>query len=299
MEHYSKVTMKRTSEALQSRKGARGASNLWPSSRVTMGRAGPPGPTSVPLLASLPAPVVEQLLDGSRVLHCAVDQELISEGREVDGLFFILAGQFEARLPGGNVRAGAGTILGEELFLSDNRASRTVNCHSPGEVLEIRAATVRRVVAENPGGIRPLIAGIRLRLANELLVQHPFSILKSAQQGWLARRLALTAVPRGRRLITQGQQVQDLHLLVHGEVQATCCGRSIRQVRRWGTFGKHSLLEMVPSRVTFTATAYSWLLRLDRRSLHQASLWCPAVREFYASMSTTGGLPQLSRQGRR
>jgi signal transduction histidine kinase len=158
----------------------------------------PPEPTGaapggIPLLAELPAELLEEVARGARRLRLPAGRVVIHEGAPGDGLYLLVAGELEVtRRCGGQevVLAvfGPGALLGEMSLLERSPRSASVRTTRDSELLAIESADFQALLERSPALSSILLRTVllRLRSTEASLIQHA----KLASLGTLTAGLA-------------------------------------------------------------------------------------------------------------
>jgi NTE family protein len=107
-------------------------------------------------LALLDTSQLESFLDYVELLHCPQSQTLFREGQPGDSMFLILEGQFRVYFKQRNGEViflrmlDAGEAFGEIALLNQVPRSASIEATKPSLLIKISAASLKRLVSEQP-----------------------------------------------------------------------------------------------------------------------------------------------------
>ncbi|MDX8410137.1 MAG: cyclic nucleotide-binding domain-containing protein [Mariprofundales bacterium] len=231
-----------------------------------------------PLLEDV-SPVHLRVLEAScRVFSLAKGVELIREGDEPDGLYFVISGSFaitkmrkEKRLV--VTTLAPGDVFGEYGLMRDKTRYAGVVAACDSKVAHVAYSAVRQVIEVNQPLRERLTELMNGRIISTFFRAHPvFSSLNDAQMQELRPLIALKSLKTGQRLIEHGQKIHAIYLIVSGEIamEAESSDGEVMlvDIRRDGGFiGEISYCNKKANFGTATAICSSDVLVLDDAAL--------------------------------
>jgi len=231
-----------------------------------------------PILESI-SPVHLRILESScRVFSLVKGVELIREGDEPDGLYFVIEGEFAITKMRKDKRLliakiGQGEVFGEYGLLRDKTRYAGVIAASDAKVAHVAYSAIRQVVEVNKELQKRLTNLMDLRIVNTFFHAHPvFSSLNDQDRRGLQELISLRSLKTGKRLIEHGEKLDVIYLVVSGEIalEAEDSGGAVMlvDIRRDGSFvGDIAFCNKKPNFGTATAICESDLLVLDQAVL--------------------------------
>jgi len=233
---------------------------------------------SFPILKDI-SPVHLRILEAScRVFNLVKGVELIREGDEPDGLYFVIEGEFaitkmrkEKRLL--IAKIGQGEVFGEYGLLRDKTRYAGVIAASDAKVAHVAYSAIRQVVEVNKELQQRLKQLMDIRIVNTFFHAHPvFSSLDSTNRHTLQEMISLRSLKTGKRLIEHGEKLNAIYLIVSGEIALEAEDSSgavmMVDIRRDGAFvGDIAFCNKKPNFGTATAICESDLLVLDQAAM--------------------------------
>jgi len=228
-----------------------------------------------PILEGI-SPVHLRILESScRVFSLVKGVELIREGDEPDGIYFVIEGEFaitkmrkEKRLL--IAKIGQGEVFGEYGLLRDKTRYAGVIAASDAKVAHVAYSAIRQVVEVNKELQQRLKNIMDIRIVNTFFHAHPvFSSLDDKARSLLQKMISLRSFKTGKRLIEHGEKLNAIYLVVSGEIalEAEDSGGDVMlvDIRRDGAFvGDIAFCNRKPNFGTATAICESDLLVLDQ-----------------------------------
>jgi len=231
-----------------------------------------------PILEGI-SPVHLRILEAScRVFSLAKGVELIREGDEPDGIYFVIKGEFaitkmrkEKRLL--IARINEGEVFGEYGLLRDKTRYAGVIAASDAKVAHVAYSAIRQVVEVNKELQQRLKRLMNIRIVNTFFHAHPvFSSLDDKHRNILQQLISLRSLKTGKRLIEHGERIDAIYLVVSGEIALEAEDGSgdvmLVDIRRDGSFvGDIAFCNKKPNFGTATAICESDLLVLDQTAM--------------------------------
>lgn len=227
------------------------------------------------------SPVHLRVLESScRVFSLVKGVELIREGDEPDGLYFIIEGEFaitkmrrEKRLLVATI--GKGEVFGEYGLLHDKTRYAGVVTTRDSKVAHVAYSAVRQVTEVDRALQQRLTELMNYRIVDTFFHAHPiFSSLSREQRQSLQRLITLKTLKTGERLIEHGQRLDAVYLVVSGEiaVEAEDADGAVMLVdirRDGGLVGEIPFCNKKPNFGTATAMCESDVLVLDQAAMEK------------------------------
>ena len=234
-------------------------------------------PKRFPILNGL-SPVHLRVLESScRVFSLAKGVELIREGDEPDGLYFVIEGRFaitKTRKEKRKVVAtlGAGEIFGEYGLMRDKTRYAGVLAASDAKVAHVAYSAVRQVIEVDKGLRERLTELMNSRIIDTFFRAHPvFCTLNEEQMERLRALIALKSLKTGEKLVRHGEKLDAIYLIVSGEMALEAEGADavmLVDIRRDGGFvGEIAFCNKKPHFGTATAICETDVLVLDERAM--------------------------------
>ncbi|MDX8413569.1 MAG: cyclic nucleotide-binding domain-containing protein [Mariprofundales bacterium] len=240
-----------------------------------------------PLLNNI-SPVHLRILESScRVFSLVKGVELIREGDEPDGLYFVIEGEFAITKMRKDKRLliakiGQGEVFGEYGLLRDKTRYAGVIAASDAKVAHVAYSAIRQVVEVNKELQKRLTSLMDLRIVNTFFHAHPvFSSLNDTDRLGLQELISLRSLKTGKRLIEHGEKLEVIYLVVSGEIALEAEDSSgavmLVDIRRDGTFvGDIAFCNKKPNFGTATAICESDLLVFDQAVLDKIKVIHPS-----------------------
>jgi len=230
---------------------------------------------SFPILKDI-SPVHLRILESScRVFSLVKGVELIREGDEPDGIYFVIEGEFaitkmrrEKRLL--IAKIGQGEVFGEYGLLRDKTRYAGVIAACDSKVAHVAYSAIRQVVEVNNDLKKRLRLLMDKRIVSTFFHAHPvFNSLDTEQREMLQEMISLRSLKTGKRLIEHGEKLDAIYLVVSGEIALEAEDSSgevmLVDIRRDGAFvGDIAYCNKKPNFGTATAICESDVLVLDQ-----------------------------------
>ncbi|MDQ6963954.1 MAG: cyclic nucleotide-binding domain-containing protein [Mariprofundales bacterium] len=250
---------------------------------------------SFPVLEGV-SPVHLRILESScRLFSLVKGVELIREGDEPDGIYFVVEGEFAITKMRKEKRVliakiGQGELFGEYGLLRDKTRYAGVIAASDAKVAHVAYSAIRQVVEVNKMLQDRLTQIMNSRIVNTFFHAHPiFSSLAERDRVMLQEMISLRSLKTGQRLINHGERIEAIYLVVSGEIalEAEDSGGDVMlvDIRRDGSFvGDIAFCNKRPNFGTATAICETDLLVLDRAVLEKIKELHPSG---YTALMTT------------
>ncbi|MDQ6950822.1 MAG: cyclic nucleotide-binding domain-containing protein [Mariprofundales bacterium] len=231
-----------------------------------------------PLLEGV-SPVHLRILEAScRVFNLAKGVELIREGDEPDGLYFVVSGNFaiikkrkEKQMVITTICQG--DVFGEYGLIRDKTRYAGVVAIDDAKVAHVAYSAVRQVVEVNQSLRERLTELMNSRIVTTFFRAHPtFGSLDEKQMAQFRPLIQLKALKTGAKLITHGEKLDRIYLIISGEVALEAEGADgsvmLVDIRRDGGFlGEISFCNKKANFGTATAICKTDVLELNDAAL--------------------------------
>jgi CRP-like cAMP-binding protein len=236
-------------------------------------------------------------LAGGMVLHrVPAGEAVIREGEEGTSFYVVASGRFavvKRDEVGGAVvlaRLGEGEFFGEMALLSGTARAATVRAEQDGEVLELRADVLLRIVRQHPHVAQSLRRFYRQRLlANAMAVSPIFRPFQRGERKLIMERFRARDVAAGETVIREGDPSDGLYVVLEGavDVRKRKDGQEVvvGHLREGDLFGEMSCLRKAPASATVVVSRAGTLLRLPRRDFDELVVTYPQILELVATLS--------------
>lgn len=181
-----------------------------------------------PLLAALPAEVVNDWLGGGRQRAVALGDVLFEIGSPGNNAYFVRSGRVRVlrKASGGKEvtlgRYEAGDLFGEYALLPPGKNTATCRMASAGELVELPLEPIRAAIASRPEIHRHLKRWLRLHaLLSHLRDRSFLGFISATSLLPLLDRLESMAFPEGRTLQTDGLSADRWFVIVKGQARMT------------------------------------------------------------------------------
>ncbi len=172
--------------------------------------------TRVPLFRDFDAATVAELMTLLRAQAVRPGAVISGEGERAAAMYFVVAGEVEAQLPGGNLRFGTGDFFGELALLHETMRAATIVALRKTRILTLSVDDFDRLLRRHPG-LKALIHAAAAARAHEI-----------AQAGGILAgrdRCGARRERRRRRLSPRAACVADAGAFLGREAQRVRCGR--------------------------------------------------------------------------
>lgn len=180
----------------------------------------------IPLFSSLPIEALARLITLMGRRSFAVDDYICRQGDVGDSIFILSQGQVRiCTEPGPGVirdlaRLEEGAFFGEMAYFTDRTRKAHVVAATPCEVLEIKRATLERMVAEFPEIDGILQEFYHQRLLDMQLAQSPiFLPLPPEARLFLAQQFTAKDVKENFPILVEGDPGDTFYFILEGEVE--------------------------------------------------------------------------------
>ncbi|MCH8961714.1 MAG: cyclic nucleotide-binding domain-containing protein [Bacteroidetes bacterium] len=172
---------------------------------------------------------LRMLAAASERLTVAAGEVLFRQGDPSDAVYIVIDGCLEVAVrqdEGDEVVVGTlgpGNVLGEMQILTGGRRTASVYACEETELVKIGRTVIERLLAKSPELVRPMAELIRDRLRhNRLVAMLPnlFGALDEAALQDIEQHLTWMRLQRGEALLRQGDQSNDVYLLISGRLLA-------------------------------------------------------------------------------
>lgn len=266
---------------------------------------------STHLLDDLPLPALRELGACCRRLALDAGTVLLRQGESAGSLYFVLEGRLTVTGDGpegteallGEVREGE--FVGEGALVGDGPAMATVACATPVTLLELSRDALERFL-ERDGSLRDSLRQTleqrlrwartrRLRPAHEELVRLLSQFVGNLEPPVveaLEHELRWETLPRGARLMRQGERGDCLYLVVSGRLRVVAerDDGSIVEIAEVGpgeSIGEMALLSSEPRTASVDALRDTELLSLSRAGFDRLVDAQPAALAFLTRIVVT------------
>jgi len=197
-----------------------------------------------PILKDLSPLNMRILNDTSRVIHAAKGVEIMHEGDNPHDLYFIKKGKVAvARHVGAQQKVaaviGAGDLFGEFGLLRKKPRVASVFTAEDSVLIRVKSSAVYQVLQADSSFKERLEHLLSCRLLNAFLFNHAsFHSLSEITRTSLSNEFQTTYVNANKRIFSQGDKPNGIHLIISGEVEVTLVNQSgqdiLLEVRRNG-----------------------------------------------------------------
>ena len=253
---------------------------------------------AIPFLSALDRPACEALGPELRRIRLAPGEILFREGDAPDGIYIVAAGTLDAsrldaqRRHARIARLGEGSVIGEMALVRQRSRSATLVAVGFAEVIRIGLGALLTVAAKRPTVADALRTYTRERMLGLMLSTSPlFATLGLDARQALLRRFRSWEVPKGSRIVDQGQPSRRLYLIVDGEVQIVARDRESDpdqvelapvELARLGpghVFGEIGVLTGEPATASVAAATDCTFFYLGGTALDEVTALHPEIRD--------------------
>ncbi len=250
----------------------------------------------LPLFADLELPAFTDLVELMEYRELGDGEVICREGEGGDRIFVLVAGKAEVsrRIDKDTRRLaflGGGSIFGEISMLTGTPPTSTVAAVGDAEVLEIGRQSLNEISRKYPSVPGVLTAFAQKRMAKNLVSTSPlFAPVPEADRPALFSRCAFRAVQAGEKVISEGDQVSGLFMVLAGELVVQkddpAGGMvSLGILREGDIAGEIALLKGLRATATVAATRKTATAFLDRATFEALIKQYPAIREYLEGLS--------------
>lgn len=258
--------------------------------------ADPTARPALPLFADLTLEAFLDLVGRMDYRQVGEGQPICVQGEGGDRVTILVAGKAEvARRTQGEEHTlaflGGGSIFGDMSLLTGAPASATVSAVSDTEVFELTREQLAAAARVHPELHQVLADFAQARMARHLLTTAPlFRRVPEGDRARLLQRFTMRPLQPGERVLTEGEHVPGLFLVLAGELvvqkEDPEGGLVTLAVLHEGeAAGEIALLTGLRATATVVATRKTATAYLDRAAFHQLLEEFPAVRDYLQQLS--------------
>jgi len=259
-------------------------------------QADPAARPPLPLFADLERDAFLELVDlmDLRSLH---DGDVIcEEGKGGERIWVIVAGKAEVlrRVEGEDkllAFLGGGSIFGEISLLTGAAPTSTVKSVGDTEVLEIEREDLNVLARNHPSVPQTLATFTWQRMARNLVSTSPmFSKVPEAERPGVLGRFTFKALKPNEVIITEGEQVPGVTLVLAGELvvqkEDPAGGNVALAILREGDVaGEIALLKGLRATATVAASRKTATAFLERQAFNELIAQFPVIKEYLEGLS--------------
>ncbi len=250
----------------------------------------------LPLFADLERDAFVDLVELVDYRELKEGEVICREGQTSDRIFVLVAGKAEVtRQTEGEPRTlaflGGGSIFGEISMLTGAAPTSTVTAVTACDVLEIEREDLNQLARTFPSVPAVLATFAQQRIARNLMATSPlFAPVPEAERAELLSRFDFRAVAPGEKVITEGEQVQGLVLVLAGElvVQKEDPGGgmvSLSILREGDIAGEIALLKGLRATATVAASRKTAIASIGRPAFEALLKQHPKLRDYLDGLS--------------
>ena len=216
---------------------------------------------TMPLLAELPDPIRRELFAGAELVTRGSGELLVARGARADGIYLIVEGVAEVRVPGRSrpVLLGEGEIVGEGALLDDVERRADVAAHGHLQALFVAKSLLDTLVAKHaPLGDVLLDLMGRRQIANVLETSAVLGGFDGPTRAELAKLFELRRATAGTTLVEVGKRSDGLFVVLVGKLG----NETGRLLTAGAALGQRSLITREPATSTWKAITDVLLLRV-------------------------------------
>lgn len=250
----------------------------------------------LPLFADLERDAFVDLVELVDYRELQEGEVICHEGQAIDRIFVLVAGKAEVtRQVDGEAKTlaflGGGSIFGEISMLTGAAPTSTITAVSACDVLEIEREDLNVLARTFPSVPSVLTTFAQQRMARNLIATSPlFAVVPDVERAELLGRFDFRAVGAGEKIISEGEQVQGLVLVLAGELvvqkedpEGGMVSLSI--LREGDIAGEIALLKGLRATATVAASRRTAVAVLGRAPFEQLLKQHPKIREFLDGLS--------------
>jgi len=230
---------------------------------------------SIPLFAGSSNEMLDRILAVARRSTVSAGTIFVKEGKAYPHFVLVMGGEVEVwkidASSGHSVMVGElkrGATFGSQVFLpgAEDVAQATYRSSVPTDALFIDRAGALRLAKQ---GVSLNQEVTKASLLSQMLVEMPlFAELSPHQIEGLIRKMGRQSLPKGRRIVEQGQARQYFYIIESGEVGVLATGdegaeKMVAKLGKGEHFGETSLFTNQPYSATCVALSEVNLLTLD------------------------------------
>ncbi len=259
-------------------------------------QADPSARPPLPLFADLERDAFVDLVELLEYRELKEGETICVEGESSDCIRVLVAGKAEVtRLVEGQPKTlaflGGGSIFGEISMLTGAPPTSTVTAATDCDVLEIEREDLNQLARAYPSVPAVLAAFAQQRMAKNLISTSPlFAHVPEGERVELLTRFDFKALVPGERIITEGEPVQALVLVLAGElvVQKEDPGGgmvSLSILREGDIAGEIALLKGLRATATVAASRKTAVATLSRQAFETLLKQHPKLRDYLDGLS--------------
>lgn len=260
------------------------------------GQADPDARPPLPLFADLELDPFLELVELMDYRELKEGDVICREGEGGDRIYVLVAGKAEVtRMVDAHAKTlaflGGGAIFGEISLLTGAPPTSTVTAITDCEVLEIEREDLNVIARSHPSVPQVLANFAQTRMARNLVATSPlFGPVPEAERVGLLSRFTFRALAPGEKVISEGEPVQALVLILAGElvVQKEDPGGgvvSLSILREGDIAGEIALLKGLRATATVAASRKTAIATLDRTAFEALIAQYPGIREYLDGLS--------------
>jgi CRP-like cAMP-binding protein len=260
------------------------------------GHADPAARPPLPLFAELERDAFLALVPELDYRELKEGEVVCKENEGGDRLYVLVAGKAEVtRTTDGQPKTlaflGGGAIFGEISLLTGAPLTASVTAVSECEVLEIERADLNVLARAFPSAPRVLAEFAQQRMARNLIASSPlFAHVPEGERAQLLTRFSFKGLAGGEKVISEGEPVQELVLVLAGELvvqKEDPAGGvvSLSILREGDIAGEIALLKGLRATATVAATRKTAVATLGRTEFDALLKAWPKLREFLEGLS--------------
>ena len=250
----------------------------------------------LPLFADLERDAFVDLVELLGYRELKEGEVICTEGQTTDRIFVLVAGKAEVsrQVEGENKTLaflGGGSIFGEISMLTGAAPTSTITAMSDCDLLEIQREHLNQIARTYPSVPGVLAAFAQQRMARNLIATSPlFAIIPEADRPELLTRFDFKALAAGEKVISEGQPVSGLVLVLAGELLVQKEDQdggvmSLSILREGDLAGEIALLKGLRATATVSASRKTAVAVLGRPAFEALIKQHPKVREYLEGLS--------------
>lgn len=254
--------------------------------RAAVSEAGLTALRSTPLFAEIPPAALEGLVQRIKLIELAPGEALFHRGDVAVSMYVVAEGELTVEGSTRHVETvGPGTFLGEIALITDLPRSATARARTDVQLLEIDRDLLRTTAAESPEVVTALLRFVRSQLVDRMTrTSDLFRPFTDAQRSTLAAEFDLVEIERDTFIVTQGNRIDALYLIVAGQAQVSRDGTPFGQIRPGDVFGQTSLLSGSVSAADVVATGRVLALRLPSFAFTRVIMTHPQILAYLTEL---------------
>lgn len=260
------------------------------------GTADPTARPPLPLFADLERDAFVDLVELVEYRELKEGDVICKEGERGDGIRVLVAGKAEvSRMVDGQPKTlaflGGGSIFGEISMLTGAPPTSTVTAATDCDVLEIEREDLNQLARTYPSVPGVLAAFAQQRMARNLISTSPlFAHVPEAERVGLLTRFDFQALAPGEKVISEGEPVQALVLVLAGELvvqkEDPAGGMVSLSILREGDIaGEIALLKGLRATATVAASRKTAVATLSRQNFNELLKQYPKIRDYLDGLS--------------